>query len=344
MKIQNSKKNFYLLVILLPVISWIFLAVLFGNNFKKFNEIALGENNIPVKGKILDQNILCDSAESIKNCINFLKKNFKKKIIWIGNSQLYGVNQGSINSKTAPHRASEYFFEKEVGLITFAAPNISFQEYLEVVKYLSENLELDIVILSLVFDDTREDGVRKNLIIKENKQNIKTKNLQEFFEDSIIRFLNTSINWTSIRSQAQGTIYEFLYKSRNNLFGIKATSVRKSIKPIYDKNLSALNKTIDELTNKKIEIVMYIAPIRHDINLPYNIKEYSSYKNSLKIKAKKTFSHFYNLEKIVPGKFWGEKRGSKLGVKNEVDFMHFQEEGHKILAAEIIKILEDIIK
>ena len=52
MKIQNSKKNCYLLVILLPVISWIFLAVLFGNNFKKFNEIALGENNIPVKGKI----------------------------------------------------------------------------------------------------------------------------------------------------------------------------------------------------------------------------------------------------------------------------------------------------
>lgn len=343
MKIQNSKKKFYLLVILFPIISWIFLTVLFENSFKKFDEMALGKNNIAVKGKILDQNILCDTAENIKNCINFLKKNFKKKIIWIGNSQLYGVNQGSINSKTAPHRVSEYFFDKEVGLITFAAPNISFQEYLEVVKYLLENIEVDIVILPLVFDDTREDGVRENLI-KKNKQNIKAKNLQEFFEDSIIEFLNTSINWTSIRSQAQGTIYEFLYKLRNNLFGIQATSIRKSIKPIYDRNLSALDKTIDELVNKKIEIVMYVAPIRHDINLPYNANEYSSYKNNLKKKAQETLSYFYNLEKIVPGKFWGEKGGSTLGVKNEVDFMHFQEEGHKILAAEIIKILENIIK
>ena len=89
---------------------------------------------------------------------------------------------------------------------------------------------------------------------------------------------------------------------------------------------------------------MYVAPIRHDINLPYNANEYSSYKNNLKKKAQETLSYFYNLEKIVPGKFWGEKGGSTLGVKNEVDFMHFQEEGHKILAAEIIKILENIIK
>lgn len=344
MKKNYNSNKFYFYIIFFPFISWIFLVFFFGDSFKKFDELALGKENVKVIGKILGQNILCDSADNIEDCINFLKKNLKKKILWIGNSQLYAVNQGSINTKTAPHRVSEYFYKKEIGLVTFAAPNISFQEYLEVVSYLTKRVDFDIVILSLVFDDTREDGIRKNLIIKQ-KENTNKKNLQEFTEDKIVKFLDSKINWTYIRSQVQGIIYESLYKLRNNLFGINPSSVRKSIKPIYERNLNALNKTIDVLKNKKIYTVMYIAPIRDDIQLPYNLKEYTSFKNILKIKAKNFSSlFFYNLENIVPGNLWGEKKGTKFGVSTEVDFMHFKEDGHKILTEEIIKIVEKIIK
>ena len=55
-------------------------------------------------------------------------------------------------------------------------------------------------------------------------------------------------------------------------------------------------------------------------------------------------ANFYNLENIIPANFWGTKSGTKLGVENEYDFMHFKEEGHSILANEMITILEKIIK
>ena len=54
--------------------------------------------------------------------------------------------------------------------------------------------------------------------------------------------------------------------------------------------------------------------------------------------------NFYNLENIIPENFWGKKSGTKLGVVDEIDFMHFKNEGHTILANEMIKILENIIK
>ena len=357
-----KKKNFEIfLIFLLPIISWMLLSQTFVENNKKFDELALGKDNKIIINKILDQNILCSSAENIEDCIQFLsKKNFKKKILWLGNSQLNGVNQAEIDSKIAPYRVSEYFLKKNIGLITFAAPNMSFQEYLIVFNYLVEKIEFDVVLLSLVFDDTRENGIRKNLVIKEEDRRevahkwlrdqglgdiIKNKkSFQELSEEKIIFFLDEKISWSLVRSQAHGSIYEFLYRLRNSIFNIKPTSIRKLVKPVYDRNLEAINKILEKTKSSQIKSVLYIAPIRNDIVLPYNIEEYSEFKNTLKINAQQFSSSFYNLEDIVPAPLWGEKSGTKLGVFTEVDFMHFKEEGHLILAKKIISILENTVK
>ena len=147
-----------------------------------------------------------------------------------------------------------------------------------------------------------------------------------------------------MRSQAHGSIYEFLYRLRNSIFNIKPTSIRKLVKPVYDRNLEAINKILEKTKSSQIKSVLYIAPIRNDIVLPYNIEEYSEFKNTLKINAQQFSSSFYNLEDIVPAPLWGEKSGTKLGVFTEVDFMHFKEEGHLILAKKIISILENTVK
>lgn len=341
-----KKKNFEIfLIFLLPIISWMLLSQTFVENNKKFDELALGKDNKIIINKILDQNILCSSAENIEDCIQFLsKKNLKKKILWLGNSQLNGVNQAEIDSKIAPYRVSEYFLKKNIGLITFAVPNMSFQEYLIVFNYLVEKVEFDVVLLSLVFDDTRENGIRKNLVIKEKDINKNKKSFQELSEEKIIFFLDEKISWSLVRSQAQGSIYEFLYRLRNSIFNIKPTSIRKLVKPVYDRNLEAINKILEKTKSSQIKSVLYIAPIRNDIVLPYNIEEYSEFKNTLKINAQQFSSSFYNLEDIVPAPLWGEKSGTKLGVFTEVDFMHFKEEGHLILAKKIISILENTVK
>jgi len=343
---MKEKKIIVILIIFFPLISWLFLSLIFGNINKKFDELALGKENIIVVNKVDQQEFLCSSAENILNCIKFLRnKNFKKKILWIGNSQLNGINQGTPNSKIAPYLVSEYFYKKNIGVIVFAAPNISFQEYSKVISYFLSNIDLDYVVLQLVFDDTRENDIRKNLIEKEQDLiSDKELSLREISEEKIINFLDNNINWTQIRSQAQGFIYEFLYRFRNYILNINPTTVRKSIKPIYNKNISFLNQALEKLKNYKVETIMYVAPIRNDVELPYDLKEYSQFKNTMQNLAKDYSANFYNLENIIPGNFWGTKLGTKLGVADEIDFMHFREEGHLIHAIEMIKILDNIIK
>ncbi len=342
---MKKKKITIYLIIFFPIVSWIILSLIFGKTNKKFDELALGNENLLVTNKINDQDFLCSSLDDVKKCIEFLKsKDFKKKILWIGNSQLYSVNQGTSYSKIAPYLVSEYFYNKQIGVIAFVAPNISFQEYSQVINYLLSNIGLDYIILPLVFDDTRENSIRNNLTDKKEDLSLKKISLQEISEQKITNFLDKNINWTQIRSQSQGYIYEVLYRFRNYLFNINPTTVRKSIKPIYEKNIKSLNETLKKVKDNKIESILYVAPIRNDVKIPYDLQEYSKFKNKMEILAKDFSFTFYNLENIVPENFWGKKTGTKLGIMDEIDFMHFKNEGHSILANEMIKILENVIK
>jgi hypothetical protein len=342
---MRKKKITILILFFSPIISWVILSLIFSKTNKKFDELALGKENVLVINKIYDQEFLCSSLDNIINCIEFLKsKDFKKKILWIGNSQLQSVNEGTSYSKVAPYLVSEYFYNKEIGVIAFVAPNISFREYSQVISYLLGNIELDYIILPLVFDDTRENNIRDSLTVKKEDLNSNKISLQEISEQKITNFLDKNINWTQIRSQSQGYIYEFLYRFRNYLFNINPTTIRKPIKSIYEKNINALNVSLKKIKENKIESILYVAPIRNDIKIPYDLQEYYQFKNKMESLSKDLSVNFYNLENIIPENFWGKKSGTKLGVVDEIDFMHFKNEGHTILANEMIKILENIIK
>ena len=346
MSLKKENKIKLFLIIFLPLFSWIFLSIVFFESKQKFNELALGKISVTVTNYINNKKIVCTSLEGLNECLSYLKeKKFRRFFLWIGNSQLNAVNQGDlINTKIASHRVSEYFYNKDVGVITFAAPNLSFQEYFVVINYLKKKIHFDGMVLSLVFDDTREDGVRESLAIqKEDKinRNIK-KTLQERTETQIILYLDKYLKWEDIRSAAQGNVYQFLYLSRNFIFNINPTSVRKTIKPIFDKNMLSLEKILADAKEKNIKTVIYIAPLRNDIKTPYKNNEYLFFKESAKKISKKFSSNFYNLENIVPAHLWGEKAGTKIGVHREVDFMHFKESGHAILAKNIIAILDEL--
>ena len=328
-----------LLIILIPIFSWFCLEKILINNNKKFDELALGQDNIFLNDKLLDNKILCNSLDNVSECILYLKKH-KTKILWIGNSQLHAVNQPDINAKLSSYIVSENLQKKEIGLVTFVAPNINFQEYLSVLIYFTKEVDLDYIILSLCFDDTREDNVRNNLVNnKEKITNSLEKGITNSLEKRITNYLEKKIQWNSIRQQAQGQTFDILYKLRNYIFNIGPSSKRKMIKPLYYKNINALEKTLEISKSKKIQSIMYITPIRHDINMPYDAKEYNLFKTHVSNLSKRYNSNFYNLEKIIPDSFWGEKPSTTLNNIKEIDFMHFKQEGHIVLAKYIIQIL-----
>jgi hypothetical protein len=345
MSLKKEIKIKLLLFLSIPFFSWFFLHTFFVGDNQKFDQLALGDTTTKVTNYVNGKPILCSSFGQLDECLNYLKnKSFNKKILWIGNSQLDSVNQGKVGTtKTASHKVSKYFYDKNIGVITFAAPNISFQEYSVVIEYSKKKIDLDMIILPLVFDDTREDGIRKSFLFNKEKNKNVQKTLQEIFESKIILYLDKQIKWNQIRSAAQGKIYTFLYQSRNLVFNIQPTSTRKSIKPIFDKNILSLEKILKKLKKENIKTILYVAPLRNDIQIPYSEVEYSHFKRFTENLSTKHSSYFYNLENIVPGFLWGEKPGTKIGVDKEVDFMHFKEQGHAILGKKIISLLDKLL-
>ena len=87
--------------------------------------------------------------------------------------------------------------------------------------------------------------------------------------------------------------------------------------------------------DNKVEVVVYIPPIRSDIKIPYNLTEYNNFKKEIKDIAEEYQVNFNSLENIVPSEFWGRKTSTSLRGEDEVDFMHFQAEGHRLLAEAI---------
>ena len=75
--------------------------------------------------------------------------------------------------------------------------------------------------------------------------------------------------------------------------------------------------------------------MRNDVKVPYELDEYENFKAEIVLIAKKNGVRFANLEYIVPAEFWGTQDSTNLGMDKELDFMHFQAGGHKLLASAI---------
>ena len=91
---------------------------------------------------------------------NSFTKIGNEKILWLGNSQLHAINQYESKQRLS----SEYLFEKlqknKYDLLTVSFPSANLQEHLVTYNSILLDTNLSRLILGIVFDDFREDGVR----------------------------------------------------------------------------------------------------------------------------------------------------------------------------------------
>ena len=126
------------------------------------------------------------------------------------------------------------------------------------------------------------------------------------------------------------------------LLGITANTVRKMIPGRYNQNYIAFNYIIKYCKAGKIPLFIYIPPIRDDVSIPYNIEEYNNFKKTIEADVKSYGHYIINIEHLVPARYWGMKKSTNSFIgKGEVDFMHFQEAGHKLLADTIYAFLSE---
>lgn len=344
--------------------------ILPNKNNLKFEDLALGENNAPYYSKLNGVSIHCTGLNDLEDCVSGYKVNgvAMDPVIWLGNSQLHAINQYKDNDSTASQELHIKLKKNNQYLITFSQPNSNLQEHYLLFNHLLNELPIKLLILPIVFDDLREDGIRDNLLnaINNQKSQIELKmsqtgkNIIKIFENKISEndldssyktfqdrsesFLNKNLEkiwpiWEK-RGELRANIFHKIYLFRNTLFGINPSTIRRIIPDNYDKNLKALEDIYNLSKKNDIQILSYIVPLRNDVKVPYDINDYQKFINEVELLSSSYNNiYFYNLDHIVPGKYWGTKSSTNLTGENELDFMHFTSEGHKILAEQIHKLI-----
>ncbi|MEW5771877.1 MAG: hypothetical protein AB1831_16175 [Pseudomonadota bacterium] len=356
----NGKMQFVRLLVALLVMS--LAAALYTREKIDAENFALGKENVHATEQYRGVAFTGSTIDAIKSIVDrdgTCLDGQAKRVMWLGNSQLHTVNQYHHGQHLAPYWVRESAKDPNCfwphGL---SLPNANLQEYLALTAYVTSATRIDAAVLSLVFDDLREDGLRadfsammtdpmrmklaasevgRDILARFEMDRARAQGgleenqglegfVQKRFEDSLTDALGQFVPLWAERPNLRAHLMTDLYYLRNFVLRIQPTSVRKQIPARQARNMAALEATLRQLRSQGVPIILYIAPIRQDISLPYDLAEYSRWKKSVAALAAQYDAQLLNLEAIVPARLWGTYHA------DDVDFMHFQGEGHRLLA------------
>jgi hypothetical protein len=357
-------------------LSAFFLVSYIYNENIEFENLALGTQTSTLSA-CNDAGINIHCLRLNQSFVEEIKYHSDSIILLLGNSQSHSINQLQTNQTTYVGLLnSKINFKNKILATSF--PNANLQELYTLFSFWSEKFPIKTLVLPLFFDDFREDGIRDvflpyiidnhyqlkdsiapivkkinfdlksywNSTTKPNQSETSEDNaalratVQEKVELKLNHFLEKHMSIWNNRSNIRGSLFNYLYLTRNTVLGIKASTIRPIIKDRYDNNMAALSAILNLASLKNINVLLYIPPIRSDVALPYNQEEYSVFKEQIQeVIERYNNIKFCNFESCVPGKFWGYKEASNLIDKREVDYMHFQYKGHQILADSIYKYI-----
>jgi len=340
----------------------------------KFDEFALGKETVSLYARLGDFPIHCRTPRDGAACINgFKARGAKRAALWLGNSQIHAVNQLQEGQETAPLQLFGKLRDHGLDLITFSQPNANLQEHYVLFEYLRHHLPIDLLILSLLFDDMRETGLRppiKNVTANpEVTQALRSSGMgqlvnnnsgsqdaagndlaalvdtaQERSEIALNSWLDSHSRLWGARPEVRGKLFVSLHRLRNYVLGITPSSKRKVIRGPYELNRKALEALLGSANAVGIKVFLYIVPLRSDLESPYVPAEYEAYKAEMLAIADAINVPILNLEDLVPGEHWGTKDSTTMGGGAEIDFQHFRAPGHQLLADAIYEGILPLVR
>lgn len=320
--------------------------------------------------------IHCSACKDAVECIAGWKSRGERPLaLWFGNSQLHAVNQLEQGDRNAPDLVAERLRRRGADLLTFSQPNANLQEHYVLLEYLLARLPVRAIAVPLVFDDTRENGLRDEIALaledtatrraleqstignkiltaipaaptgaaRDNLAGVR-KTLQEHSETFLETWLNEhSMLWRA-RPELRGRLFMWLYQFRNTALNIRPASVRHKIRGPYEDNMAALAALLNSAKNHDVSVLLYIAPIRNDVAIPYDPADYAQFKLAAGDLARTYGAKFVDLEHTVGAAYWGYKDATDLTGQPEVDYMHFKAAGHHQLAEAIEPLFQSAMK
>lgn len=366
-----NKTNFILALQFLSGLVLAFFGFIYLNpDAGSFENLALGTQTSSYQAKDADGKVIhylhLDSTETFQfeSSLNGFKDS---ATLILGNSQTHSINQLKNNDCNYVELLAKKITDP---VFAFSFPNANLQEHLLAFNYALTELKVKKLILPVFMDDLREDGIRaaffselyrrhfqiqaNQIICKQINSLLGVQKSNEVQKETALpttqerseAFLNSYLEQqTSIwpkRETMRGTLFNWLYMLRNTVFGIRPGTARHMITETYQKNFAALNAILDIAKKNKIKVLVYVPPIRSDVNLPYDMHEYSQFQKDLSSLVNKYPNAFLkNFSGIVPGKYWGYKEPTNFIDKREIDYMHFQFAGHQILADSLMQFLKN---
>ena len=367
------------------VIAAVILNVLADGPLWSADDLALGKNTVSVFATRGGDPIHCQDLDPepadryAEDCLDAaVARGSGSYALWLGNSQVHGVNRLQPEDSTGAQLLADALAGRGVDLVTLSQPNANLQEHYVVFEYVRDRLpDLEYLVLPVVFDDTREDGVRNRLAAAFDRPGVVAAlretepgqalterygpapggaaapggaeqeatpsatdadfaALDETVQESTETWLNDRLadlseTWR-LRPSFRGRLFEFFYLARNSVLGIDPSTVRPLAPGPYAANLAALGATLRAAREGGVEVLVYVAPIRNDTDIPYNPDEYTRFQEDVGALATEHSAVYANIEGIVPGPMWGMKASTNLSGRPEYDFMHFTADGHRLLA------------
>lgn len=362
--------------IVLPLILGISFLYYYKRKLVKAEEIGIGRETTIYTPWVDNYPLHITYLKHVDTLYNGWEKQGSKTLtLWLGNSQLHSINQYKGGQQNCIHYLYDSLQHMNKTVLGISYPNANLQEFLFTVLYFTQKCTgVKQIVLPVFFDDMREDKIRDDIgnstaveQVLQSKdsgyfsdissishlKNKKSAGLEmnkdmqaldataqeksELFLDSITR---TYWSVWRERPNTRAALFNDLHKFRNYVLGIKANTKRKMIAGVYKENYHALLDILKFCNDKKIKLLVYIPPLRNDTSPPYEIDAYNHFKKEVEKDALANNAVFVNLENLVAANYWGHK-GSTTGSGTEIDFMHFQEPGHKLLADTVFKLIKN---
>lgn len=301
---------------------------------------ALGQLTSSVFGEAGGGRVHCGTLRDTAECIAaYRAAGAGEAVLWLGNSQLHGVNRLQPGQKTAPVLLHELLARQGRYLVTYSQPNANLLEHRYLFQQLRRDYDIRTLVLSVCLDDFRESGIRADLLPppaatapveghKAAKAHFSPQPVVEaYLEDTLGRHFQF---WRD-REGLKGMAYYATYVLRNRLAGINSQTKRPVSQAQYDEKLAVLRDVLAQARTANIKVVLYTPAYRTDVPGPYVDEQYARLLSDLKAMTAPGQVSFLDATNTVPGPEWGMLKDSLFGFV-DYDFMHFTAEGHRRLA------------
>jgi hypothetical protein len=351
------------------------LFTVFSDQETRFDEAGLGiATSDGTRAHALGQ-IHCRDISDAATCLRDAEaRSLPHRVLWLGASQLYGINQRTDADRTAPYLAFDELRNDGWDLVTFAQPNGNLQEHYVLFEYLHRRLPVHGLILAAVYDDMREQGIRETIaygieddaVAKRLAQTAIGRQLlsdlnqvretaspaaavrpvensgtpQERSEAWISSTLEACCAMETLRREARGQLLLALGNARRyleTLRGLHTRDLSRYRVPVPPGRYQANRAALEEILRaaRAAEIPTLIYVAPRPTDFfPYDLEAYQAYKKDMSKLAGAYGAILVNFEGIVPNEFWGEVELT-FGFPVRDPF-HFQGAGHRLLAQAVI--------